>query len=303
MNATANILSNLQGVDRYPRRVVRYVRLRELLVGIEGLALLRHLFSGDDGDAQARIDEVRRIVDHAGDATFGTGVQVPVFDVRAGYAAWSQTYERPGNPLISVEEPSVHRILASLQPARALDVACGTGRHTRRLVDLGHRVVGVDATAQMLARARAAVPAATFAQADICSLPFRAGDFDLVVCALALDHLPRLDEPVAELARVTRSGGCVVLSEIHPVLTQLGSAAYFQAADGASGVVRGHRHLLGDYLSAFSAAGLEVRQCVEPTFGATEVAMQAFGHWFVPDATSAAYLNLPAALVWKLVKG
>jgi hypothetical protein len=43
-------------------RRVRNVRLRELLVGVEGLALLRHLYDGSDEEADARLSEVARIL-------------------------------------------------------------------------------------------------------------------------------------------------------------------------------------------------------------------------------------------------
>ena len=51
---------------------------------------------------------------------------------------------------------------ATVAPGAALDAACGTGRHARRLAELGHHVIGVDASPAMLERARAALPQATF---------------------------------------------------------------------------------------------------------------------------------------------
>jgi hypothetical protein len=41
--------------------VQRHVRDRELLIGVEGLALLRHLYVGSNGHAERRLAEVRRI--------------------------------------------------------------------------------------------------------------------------------------------------------------------------------------------------------------------------------------------------
>jgi hypothetical protein len=113
--------------------MTRYVRLREFLVGIEGLALMRHLFVGEDEAAERRIDEVRRITGEAEEGRFAAGLEVPVLDARRGYAAWSETYDRPGNPLVSVEGPAVERLLESSPPGRAVDAACGTGRHPRWL--------------------------------------------------------------------------------------------------------------------------------------------------------------------------
>ena len=263
---------------------------------------MRHLFVGDAEMAAARIDEVRRMVGEAEEATFGLGTDVPELDVRSGYAGWSKTYDVPGNPLIAVEEPAVWSLLDELPPGRALDAACGTGRHTRHLAELGHEVVGVDGTEEMLARACASVPRAQFALGDLAALPARSESFDLVVCSLAFDHLAAVAGPIAELARVVRPAGRVVISDIHPVASATGGTAFFRMADGSNAFMRNHGHLHSDYLRAFKDTGLVVRACVEPRFGAAEVAMQGLANAFVPDAATAAYLGLPGALVWDLVR-
>ena len=271
-----------------------------MLVGVEGLALLRNLFDDEEEAAEARLAEVRHIVDSAEDAVLGVSILVPELDVTAGYALWSATYDAPGNPLIAVEQPAVWSLLETLTPGLALDAACGTGRHTRRLVELGHRVIGVDTTPEMLERARAAVPGAELARGDLVHLPLQTASMDLAVCSLALDHAPELLSPVRELARVVRPGGRVVISDVHPVMSALGAAAYFQAADGSSAFIRNHRHPHSAYLDAFADCGLQVRRCIEPPIGPGEVALQAIAMRFVPGAAEGAYLGLPGALVWDL---
>jgi ubiquinone/menaquinone biosynthesis C-methylase UbiE len=280
----------------------RRLRAREVLVGVEGLALLRQMFDGDDEAADARLAEVRRLMEPEADVALGTAVDVPEHGLTDGYGRWAATYDAPGNPLVAVEQPAVWSLLATSAPGVALDAACGTGRHTRRLSDLGHRVVGVDATPEMLGRARTAAPAAALVRGDLTRLPLRSASVDLAVCALALDHAPTLLDPIRELGRVVRPGGRMVISDIHPVLSALGAAAFFQAADGSAGFVRNHRHVHGEYLDAFAEAGLAVRRCVEPRFGPEEVELQALAARHVPDAATAAYLGLPGALIWDLVR-
>lgn len=278
--------------------MTRHLRLGEFLLGVEGVALLRHVFE-DDASAAARIDEIRNIV-CGGDAIYELGVDVPTVDARVGYARWAQTYDDGANPLISIEQPLVWSLLEALPPGVALDAACGTGRHTRRLVDLGHRVVGVDVSPEMLDKARASVPEAEFREGDLTSLPLDAASVDVAVCALALEHVADLDIAIAELSRVVRPGGRVVLSDLHPSAIALGGAAYFQDASGGAGVVRGHGHLHSDYLRAFQQAGQTVLQCLEPRFGSVEAAMQGPASTFIPNAAEAAYVGLPGALVWEL---
>jgi SAM-dependent methyltransferase len=280
--------------------MTRHVRLREFLVGVEGLALFRHLLEGDDDTAAERIDEVRRIVGTEEEPTYGLGSDVPELDPRAGYARWAETYDLPGNPLVSVEQPAVWALLDALPAGRALDAACGTGRHSARLVELGHEVTGVDASPEMLDVARARVPAARFLEGDLRSLPVDDGEVDVAVCALALGHCADLRAPVGELARAVRSGGQVVISDLHPGMSVAGGQALFAAADGSLAFVREHVHLHGEYLDAFGAWGLDVVRCVEPRFGPEEAEMQGMAAQFVPDATRAAFTGLPGALIWQL---
>ena len=99
--------------------------VRELLVGIEGLALLRHLYDGTDVEADRRLAEVRRILD---DEAFAAGELTTEADPVTAYRAWSETYDEPGNPIIAIEEPIVWALVAGIPPGSALDAACGTGR-------------------------------------------------------------------------------------------------------------------------------------------------------------------------------
>lgn len=280
--------------------MTRHVRLREFLVGVEGLALFRHLLEGDDETAAARIEEVRRIVGASEERTYGLGSDVPELDARAGYARWAATYDRPGNPLVSAEQPAVWTLLDDLPVGWSLDAACGTGRHSARLAELGHEVTGVDCSPEMLRIAGDRVPNARFLEGDLHALPVEDGEFDLAVCALALGHCHDLRPPIAELARAVRIGGQIVLSDLHPAMSVAGGQALFAAADGSLAFVREHVHLHGEYLDAFGTSDLDIVSCIEPRFGPEEAGMQGMAAQFIPDATRAAFTGLPGALIWHL---
>src|SRR5436309_13391472 len=99
-------------------------------------------------------------------------------DFGAGYGVWSQTYDELANPIVALDQRSVLPLLQALDLGRTLDAACGTGRHTETLRDLGHSVVGVDASAEMLAVARAKLPSERLALGTLEHLPIRTGAFD-----------------------------------------------------------------------------------------------------------------------------
>lgn len=277
--------------------MARHVRLNELLIGVEGLALLRHLYDGSDVDADRRLAEVRRLLD---DDAFGAGEPTSEAEPRAGYRIWSENYDEPGNPIVALEQPVVWRLIESVPPGRALDAACGTGRHARRLVELGHEVTGVDLTPEMLHRAAASIPEATFLEGDLRRLPAEDASFDLVICGLALSHLAELGVAVNELARVLRPGGRMVVSVLHPFLANLGWHAPFSDERGGRAFVREHPHTHADFMAAFRGAGLSVRDCVEPKLAAQHVVAKRRAFEHVPDAVTAAYAGLPAVLVWEV---
>ncbi|MBA2325416.1 MAG: hypothetical protein H0V95_02080 [Actinobacteria bacterium] len=76
--------------------MTRHVRLREFLVGVEGLALFR-TWSTATTPPPRRGSTKSGIVGSEEEATYGLGIDVPELDARAGYARWSETYDEPGN--------------------------------------------------------------------------------------------------------------------------------------------------------------------------------------------------------------
>jgi SAM-dependent methyltransferase len=98
-----------------------------------------------------------------------------------------------------------------------LDVGCGEGRVARDLTELGHRVVGVDASPAMVAAASEADAGGEYLVADAAKLPFPDGHADLVVAFMSLMDVDDMPSAVGELARVLEPGGKLVLAVVHPI--------------------------------------------------------------------------------------
>jgi len=246
----------------------------------------------------ARLDEIRRIAERLDRPLFAGGLHVSELDPRSGYAASAAIYDDAPNPLIEAEHPIVVDLLSEAPPGRALDVACGTGRHAKHLAER-HETFGVDASSEMLEVARQAVPTATFRTGDLEELPFAEAHFDVVVCALALCHLTDLTAAVVEIGRVAKPGAKVVLTDPHPQTVAIISHLFVPTQDGRIGFVRNHRRLVGDYLRSFAAAGLRVIDCIEPPVPQSGLSGGPAGP-YVPDAMRQALEGLPQAIVWEL---
>lgn len=96
--------------------------------------------------------------------------------------------------------------------ARVLDVAAGTGRLSEALLEAGHRPVALDFSWEMLA-AGAAQRDLAWVNGDGTRLPFPDGVFDGVTIGFGLRNLPDPARGLAEMARVVRPGGRLVVLE------------------------------------------------------------------------------------------
>jgi demethylmenaquinone methyltransferase/2-methoxy-6-polyprenyl-1,4-benzoquinol methylase len=119
---------------------------------------------------------------------------------------------------------------AGLRPGmRAVDVACGTGALTRLLAEAvapTGEVLGVDVSSAMLARAARRPPmGARFVRADALALPLVSASVDAATIAFGLRNVTDYAGCLAEMARVVRPGGRVVVLEIALPAGDLGARA------------------------------------------------------------------------------
>jgi SAM-dependent methyltransferase len=283
------------------------------LLGLEGLALLRAWAGDFDKEfVDRRLTEVRRLL--ADQALAGhAGVNVNRGDTLTGYRQWAARYDEPRNSLFDADEPVMHQIIDAFPPGQALDAGCGTGRYAEYLAGRGHQVIGIDISPDMLAQARARVPAGAFLLGDLHRLPLFDSSIDLVVSGLALSHVSTLTPVMAEFARVLRPGGRLVISDVHHEIVLRGSVPQALGPDDEPGLVASYRHTVGDFLRAALAAGLQVRRCEEPRRSGhdlpppppppTELTVSDWRQWpwslldLVPEAARAAWA-VPAVVVW-----
>jgi SAM-dependent methyltransferase len=220
-------------------------------------------------------------------------------DLDQGYAKWADEYDGEPNPLIVLEEPVVLDLVGDVNDRDILDAACGTGRYAIRFAESGARVCGVDASEQMLevARSKAAGTslAVDFFTADLNQLPLSNESFDLAVCALALCHLPDLRPAIAELGRVLRPGGRLIISDFHPFCLLIGWRTAMHRPE-ATYWIENHLNLTQDYLRAVHDCGLRLTDLREAVVDETIAPI-------IGDDGVELYRGWPVALVLTATKG
>jgi SAM-dependent methyltransferase len=126
---------------------------------------------------------------------------------------------------------------------QTIDIGCGEGRLTRHLKQLGHRIIGIDASPSMVAAARESDQAMDLRVGDAAALPIEDASADLAVAFMSLHDIDPVNQAVREIARILEPGGRLCFAIVHP----MNSAGRFErrAAD-APFIIE------GNYLHPFS---------------------------------------------------
>lgn len=98
---------------------------------------------------------------------------------------------------------------------KTLEIGCGTGLILERTAKVASKAIGVDISEGMLEVCRK--KGLNIQQASATSLPFRNGCFDLVYSFKVLPHVPDIRNALAEIARVTKPGGRMILEFYNPL--------------------------------------------------------------------------------------
>jgi SAM-dependent methyltransferase len=181
----------------------------------------------------------------------------PTVPVREGYGQWVETYEDTVVDLMDLRLLDRLAVVDWSKASRAVDLACGTGRTGVWLKARGvGELDGVDATPEMLSRARDRGIYRRLLEEDIRRTSLPAGEYELVTTVLADEHLPALDPLYAEAARLVAPRGWFILVGYHPFFTMShGVPTHFDGPSGAPLAIETHVHLLSHHVQAGIYAG------------------------------------------------
>lgn len=199
-------------------------------------------------------------------------------------AAWISTLGAEGDfaRRFVLDAPMLDRV--QLCGARqVLDAGCGEGRFCRLLAARGLGTTGIDPAPSLIAEAQRQHPEGDYRIAGAEQLPFDDGAFDLVVAYLSLIHIPDVKAAIAEMNRVLRPGGHLLIANLTSFYSASNPTGWRSDADGVRRFVIDHymaeradwvawgnlrvqnwHRPLSTYMSLLLGAGLLLRHFDEP---------------------------------------
>ncbi|WP_438730892.1 class I SAM-dependent methyltransferase [Parasphingorhabdus sp. DH2-15] len=109
--------------------------------------------------------------------------------------------------------------LAKVNGGHFIDIGCGEGRFVRTLGDIGMAGIGIDPTETLIAHARKCDPNGNYHIGDGEKLDFDDAQFDLSISYMALIDIPDFRAAIAEMVRVTKPGGQLLIANLTSFFT------------------------------------------------------------------------------------
>ena len=210
--------------------------------------------------------------DHNGEFSTLTDDNRRIWDTNA---VWWDDRIGDGNEFQTILiEPATERLL-DVKPGDAiLDIACGAGRFTRRMAELGGRIIAFDQSEAFIERARERTPASASIEYHVATVE-SAGNLlggvvrvDKAVCTMAVMDMPEVTPLFAMVSGLLSTGGIFVFSITHPCFHSADIQRFAEIAEESAG-----RHV--------TRTGVKVSSYLSPSARKTEgIVGQPEPQWF-----------------------
>jgi ubiquinone/menaquinone biosynthesis C-methylase UbiE len=168
------------------------------------------------------------------------------------YNSWAESYDDMLNKTRDLEEKAARSMLKDAYFDSILELGCGTGKNTQWLAEQCNKLIGLDFSEEMIAKAKQKI------QLDKVVLKqqnledgwdINKGSIALVSCSLVLEHIEDLNLIFKKVSEVLKNKGEFYLGELHPFKQYSGSKARF---DNGSEIqeLEVYTHHISEYLTA-----------------------------------------------------
>jgi cytosine/adenosine deaminase-related metal-dependent hydrolase/SAM-dependent methyltransferase len=174
--------------------------------------------------------------------------------------------------MLSVEERFLTPLLPPSEGCNVVDLGCGTGRWLSRLAEESpRRLVGLDASAEMLVRAERKIAAgATFVHASCETARLAPRSADLVLCSFLLSYVRNLPGLVEQIRRIVRREADIFVTDVHPETESRFDWRRGFRDRGGSIDIKTQWRPLESIVRAFERQGFRMVSLLEPSFGPPE---------------------------------
>ena len=212
------------------------------------------------------------------------------------YDAWAKTYDEDINSTIYVDELHFQKFWGNLENKKVLEIGCGSGRNTQKLVKSNHQITAIDISQKMLEKAKLKTVKndINFICGDFINLEIEDNDFDFVIISLVLEHIEDLNLFFTKVFSNLKSGASLFISEIHPQRMQNGSGARFIDKEKNIEIrAKSFAHKEEDFENAAKSAGFQIVQ--KSVFYGTSKLANIHIDW-------SKYNCMPMILVYEFIK-
>ncbi len=135
-------------------------------------------------------------------------------DIAKIYDEWYET--KLGIFVDNIETECAFKLIDEKKSQHYLDAGCGTGNFSKKLIEKGLKVTGIDISLEMLSVAKEKVPSANFMEMDFYDLKFNDHTFDGILSMTAFEFIKEPQKAIDEFIRVLKPGGELIIGTINP---------------------------------------------------------------------------------------
>ncbi len=185
-------------------------------------------------------------------------------NIQSGYDQWAATYSLEKNPIKSASDEIILKILPPLHGKRVVDAGCGSGYFCERAEKEGAKeIVGIDFSSKMVEQASKICKRTKFQVNDIRAVELEESSVDVIICALVLGHLEKIDLTISKFSKALVKEGILIISDFHPFLSLKGQQRTFRRGKELFEVPH-YTHLLNEYINLLTQSGFAIVQMDEP---------------------------------------
>ena len=191
--------------------------------------------------------------------------------IREGYDQWAEGYPSEQNPIKSASDTTVKGMLPELGGKIIVDAGCGSGYFCHYAEQAAAKeVIGIDFSAKMIEQAKKICTYTKFVVSDIENAEIKESSADVVISALVLGHVEKLEPVISKFSRALKRDGVLIITDFHPFLSLNGQKRTFRFEKKLYEIPH-HVHMLHEYLNLLAQSGLAIEKMEEPVWQSNPV--------------------------------